>query len=279
MIKFTKMQGTGNDYLIIDARKIKTANFKKLSSRMSDRHFGVGSDGLLILLNSRTADFRMRIFNPDGSEAEMCGNGIRCFAKYLYDNKITRKTVLNIETASGIKKLDMRVKKGKVENITVTMGAPILQRELIPMIGSAGMVINEPLQLADGSRFEITSVSMGNPHVIIFVEEIEKFPIDKYGPLVENHNLFPNRTNVEFVKVVNRAEVVQRTWERGTGETFSCGTGASAVTAACVLNRLTDRSMTIHVRGGDLKTEWREDDGIIYLTGPAMEVFRGEWPG
>ena len=279
MIKFTKMQGTGNDYLIIDARKIKALNFRKLAVRMSDRHYGVGSDGILILLDSRSADFRMRIFNPDGSEAEMCGNGIRSFAKYLYDNKITRKTGLEIETAAGIKKLDLYIKKGRVDNVTVMMGAPILQRELIPMIGTAGMVINEALQLADGSRFEITSVSMGNPHVIIFVEEIEKFPIDKYGPLVENHNLFPNRTNVEFVKVINRKEVAQRTWERGTGETLSCGTGASAVTAACILNRLTDRKMTIHLTGGDLKTEWREDDGMIYLTGPAMEVFRGEWPG
>jgi diaminopimelate epimerase len=277
MLKFTKMQGTGNDYIIIDGRKNKIGNYKKIARGMCDRHFGVGSDGVLILLDSNIADSRMRIFNPDGSEAEMCGNGIRCFAKYLYEHEIIREKQISIETAAGIKKMDLIIKKGAVESIVVNMGEPILQRERIPMIGKPGMVIDEILQLADGSRFTITSVSMGNPHVVIFVEEIEKFPIDKYGLLVENHTLFPKRTNVEFVKVISKNEVIQRTWERGTGETLSCGTGASAVTAACILNKLTGRKILIRLKGGDLKTEWREEDNNIYLSGPAVEVFRGEW--
>lgn len=279
MIKFTKMHGTGNDYVVIDGRKLKIASYANLARTMSDRHYGIGSDGILVLLESQTADFRMRMFNPDGSEAEMCGNGIRCFARYLYDNRISDKKELLIETAAGTKSLELTFKNKHVTSITVTMGEPILRRDRIPMIGSQGMVVGESLQMEDGSRFTITAVSMGNPHAVIFVEEIDKFPIDKYGPLIEHHSLFPNRTNVEFVKVLNRNEVVQRTWERGTGETLSCGTGASAVTAACVLNRLTERKILIHLRGGDLRTEWREDNNTIYLSGPAVEVFNGEWPG
>ncbi|HOD13543.1 MAG TPA: diaminopimelate epimerase [Spirochaetota bacterium] len=277
-MKFTKMQGTGNDYLIIDSRKRSVPNLKKLAVSISNRHYGVGSDGILILLNSKTADYRMRIFNPDGSEAEMCGNGIRSFAKYLYDNRIINKKQVDIETAAGIKKLVLNVTNKKVRSVVVNMGAPILQRERIPMIGKPGMVINEALRLDDGTTFDITSLSMGNPHLVVFVEDIDRFPVEKYGPLLENHPLFPNRTNVEFVMVISRKEVSQRTWERGTGETLSCGTGASAVTAACILNKITDRKILIHLRGGDLKTEWREDDNNIYLTGPAVEVFRGEWP-
>jgi len=273
------MHGTGNDYVVIDGRKQKIAGFSRLARAMSDRHYGIGSDGILVLLDSKSGDFRMRMFNPDGSEAEMCGNGIRCFAKYLYDKRITSKKRLAIETAAGVKDLTLLVKNRTVSSVVVNMGEPILRRDRIPMIGGQGMVVGETLQMDDGSRFTITAVSMGNPHVVIFVEEIERFPVEKYGPIVENHDLFPNRTNVEFVKVLNRKEVVQRTWERGTGETLSCGTGASAVTAACILNRLTERKIQIHLRGGDLKTEWREDDNTIYLSGPAVEVFTGEWPG
>jgi diaminopimelate epimerase len=278
MIKFTKMQGTGNDFLILDGRENKISNFKKLAGTMCDRHFGVGADGVLVLLDSDEADSRMRIFNADGSEAEMSGNGIRCFAKYLYDNGILKKKQAAIETAAGIKRLDLVMKNERVESVVVNMGEPILQRERIPMIGKPGMVINETLQLDDGSRFNITSLSMGNPHVVIFVEEIDKFPIDKYGLLVENHNLFPKRTNVEFVKVIDQHEVIQRTWERGTGETLSCGTGASAVTVACILNNITGRKILIRLKGGELKAEWKEDDNSVYLTGPAVEVFSGEWP-
>ncbi|MBN2158865.1 MAG: diaminopimelate epimerase [Spirochaetes bacterium] len=278
-MKFTKMQGTGNDYIVIDGRKKKLPGAKKLTSAMCDRHYGVGSDGILLLLPSKTADFRMRVFNPDGSEAEMCGNGIRCFVKYIYDNRLTGAKKLSVETPAGIKKLELIVRNNKVDSVIVNMGEPILRRDKIPMIGDPGMAINESLHLPDGSRFQITAVSMGNPHVVIYVEELDKFPIEKYGPLIENNPLFPNRTNVEFVKVINRNEVAQRTWERGTGETLSCGTGASAVTAACVLNKMTERKILIHLRGGDLKTEWREQDNTIYLAGRAVEVFRGEWLG
>lgn len=277
MIRFTKMQGTGNDYLIIDGRKDRLPDLPKLSRAICDRHYGVGADGILILLDSDAADFRMRIFNPDGSEAEMCGNGIRSFAKYLYDRRVISSPEVSIETIAGVKTLKLIVKNKRVESVVVNMGEPILLRERIPMMGDPGMVIDETLPLDDGTRFKITAISMGNPHVVIFVEEIEKFPIDKYGPQIENHSFFPERTNVEFVKVLNEKEVVQRTWERGTGETLSCGTGASAVTAACILNRLTERKILVHVRGGDLRTEWREEDNCIYLSGPAVEVFRGEW--
>jgi diaminopimelate epimerase len=278
MIKFTKMQGTGNDYVLIDGRKRKIA-FKSIARVMCDRHYGIGSDGILVLLDSRTADYRMRIFNPDGSEAEMCGNGVRCFATYLYENRLIGKKKIDIETASGIKKVELSIKNKKVDSVIINMGEPILRRDRIPMIGSPGMVISESLQLDDGTRFNITALSMGNPHVVIFVEELEKFPVEKYGPLLENHTLFPNRTNVEFVKVINRKEIAQRTWERGTGETLSCGTGASAVTVACILNNLTERKITILLRGGKLKTQWREADNCVYLAGPAREVFSGEWPG
>ena len=273
------MQGTGNDYVVIDGRKQKIPGPKKLAIAMCDRHYGIGSDGILILLPSKSADFRMRMFNPDGSEAEMCGNGIRCFVTYLYDNKLISKKQTEIETGAGIKKLVLTVKNRKVESVTVNMGEPILRRDRIPMIGKPGLVIGETLHLDDGTRFDITSISVGNPHAVIFVEDLERFPIDKYGPLVENHALFPSRTNVEFVKVLGKNEVAQRTWERGAGETLACGTGAAAVTAACILNKMTNRKILIHLRGGDLKTEWREEDNNIYLTGEAAEVFRGEWPG
>ncbi len=277
MVSFTKMQGTGNDFIVIDGRENDISQLKKLASLMCDRHFGIGGDGLLVLLDSSNADYRMRIFNPDGSEAEMCGNGIRCFAKYLYDRRLVGAQEMVIETAAGLKKLALVVKNKKVESVVVNMGEPILQRERIPMIGEPGMVINETLHLADGSRFNITSLSMGNPHVVTFVEEIEKFPVEKYGLLIENHNLFPKKTNVEFVKISGKNEVIQRTWERGTGETLSCGTGASAATVACILNKVSSRKLLIHLKGGDLKTEWREDDNCVYLSGPAEEVFRGEW--
>lgn len=276
-MKFSKMHGTGNDYIYINTLKSPVKNPEKLAITMSDRHYGIGSDGLILIEKSDIADFKMRIINPDGSEAEMCGNGIRCFAKYVYDHKHTSKKELNIETLAGIKHLKLTVKNNSVESVMVNMGAPILQRERIPMIGKAGMVIDETLQLDDGTKFSITSLSMGNPHAVIFVEDIENFPLSKYGPMIENHSLFPNRTNVEIVKIINEDEISQRTWERGAGETLSCGTGASAVTAACILNKRTNRKVLIHLKGGDLVIEWNEDDNHIYMTGPAKEVFNGEW--
>lgn len=278
MIKFTKMHGTGNDYIYIDDRKEIIKNPSKLAIDMSNRNFGVGSDGLILILKSTEADFKMRMFNSDGSEAEMCGNGIRCFAKYVYDHNLTKKKELSIETGGRIKELKLKLKNNLVDSVTVNMGEPILQRERIPMLGEAGMVINESIHLPDGITFTITSVSMGNPHAVIFVEDVENFPVSKYGPMIENSDLFPQKTNVEFVQIINQHEVIQRTWERGSGETLSCGTGASAVTVAGVLTKETERKITVNLRGGELKTEWDDKDNCIYMTGPAVEVFKGEWP-
>lgn len=277
MIKFTKMHGTGNDYVIINTLKSKIKNINNTAQQMCNRNFGIGADGLLLIENSDKADFKMKMINPDGSEAEMCGNGIRCFSKYIYDHKLTSQKTVTIETLAGVKTLELNIKNNKVDTVIVDMGEPILQRDRIPMIGDPGMVIDETLHLDDGAKFKITAVSMGNPHAVIFVEDIDNFPIDKYGPLIENHDLFPNRTNVEFIKILNNNEVSQRTWERGAGETLSCGTGASAVTVACILNKKTDRKITVHLRGGDLQIEWNEENNKIYMTGPAVEVFNGEW--
>jgi diaminopimelate epimerase len=278
MINFTKMHGTGNDYIFIDARKKPVAKPENLSIKMSNRHMGVGSDGIILILNSKIADFKMRMFNSDGSEAEMCGNGIRCFGKFVYDRKFTTKKEITIETLAGIKYLKLIPKNGKINQAIVNMGSPILRRELIPMIGKQSLVINETIQLVDGSSFEITAVSMGNPHIVIFVEDVENFPVEKYGPLLEHHELFPQRTNVEFVQVLNSKEVIQRTWERGAGETLACGTGASAVTVAGSLTGQTEKEITVRVKGGILNTFWNEKDDSVYLTGPAVEVFTGTWP-
>ena len=276
-MKFTKMHGAGNDYIFIEDFKAGIKNPSKLAIEMSNRNFGIGSDGLILILKSKAADFKMRMFNSDGSESEMCGNGIRCFAKYVYDHKLTDKDNVAIETAGGIKYLELKTKNNLVHSVKVDMGEPIFLREKIPMIGNPGMVINENIHLPDGVTFTVTALSMGNPHAVIFVEDVENFPVSKYGPIIENLNLFPNRTNVGFVQVLNKKEIIQRTWERGSGETLACGTGASAATAAGVLTMQTERKITVHLKGGDLKTEWDEKNNHIYLTGPAVEVFRGEW--
>ncbi|MGQ9844522.1 MAG: diaminopimelate epimerase [Spirochaetota bacterium] len=274
---FTKLHGIGNDYIYINAIKHPVKNPKRLAIAMSDRHFGVGSDGLILILPSQKADFRMRMFNADGSEAEMCGNGIRAFAKYVYDHKLTKKTNLSVETLAGIKHLQCTLKNGKVNMVTVDMGQPILLRDKIPMLGNPGMVIEEEIYV-DGVKFPVTAVSMGNPHAVIYIEDAKNFPVEKYGPMIENHELFPKRTNVEFVEIVNENEVIQRTWERGSGETLACGTGASAVTVAGVLTKKTGRKLKVHLSGGDLIIEWNEKDNHVYLTGPADEVFEGVWP-
>jgi diaminopimelate epimerase len=276
MIKFTKMHGIGNDYLYIDARRKKIKNLSELARKMSHRNFGVGSDGIILILNSKSADFKMRIFNADGSEAEMCGNGIRCFAKYVYDHGLIKRKEIAIETLAGVKHVEIFTKHDKVSKVRVDMGEPILLRDRIPMIGDPGMVIDEELQL-DGIKFNVTAVSMGNPHAIIYVEDVKNFPVQKYGPMIENHPSFPKRTNVEFVQVIGEKEVVQRTWERGSGETLACGTGASAVTVAGILTKRTARSITIHLLGGDLEIEWNEKDNHVYMIGPAVEVFEGVW--
>lgn len=277
MIHFTKLHGIGNDYIYINAMEYPVADPPPLSVAMSDRHFGIGADGIILILPSDNADFRMRMFNADGSESEMCGNGIRCFAKYVYDKALTRKKEISVETGAGIKYLTLFTENSQVVRVRVDMGEPQLERELIPMKGAAGRVLEEPMTLKDGTVLNITAVSMGNPHAVIFVDDAKNFPVHVYGPEIENSPLFPRRTNVEFVTVINRQEVIQRTWERGSGETLACGTGASAVCTAGFLTGKTERSIISHLTGGDLELELDEKTGHIFMTGPAVEVFSGVW--
>ena len=276
LMKFTKMHGIGNDYVYVNAFKEKLENPAKVAKKISDRHFGVGSDGLVLILPSEKADFKMRMFNADGSEAEMCGNGIRCLAKYVYENGMTSRDVISVETLAGTKTLKLFIENGKVQKVRVNMGEPELERSRIPMKGPNGKVVAEPIEVK-GSRYLITCVSMGNPHTVIYVEDLERFPVTRLGPIIETLPLFPKRTNVEFVQVPSSGEASIRTWERGTGETLACGSGACAVCVAGVLNKKTERKMTAHLRGGDLELEWRESDGCVYMTGPAVAVFSGEW--
>lgn len=276
-IAFTKMHGISNDYIYIDATKKQLKDPSALAIKMCNRHTGIGSDGLIIISNSKTDDFKMNMFNSDGSESEMCGNGIRCFAKYVYDHKLTQKTELSIETLAGSREITLEIKNKEVILVTVDMGEPILERSLIPMIGDAGQVVNEVIELDDNVKFDITVVSMGNPHTIIFVEDTKNFPVEKYGSVIENHPLFPNRTNVEFVQIINEKEAIQRTWERGAGETMACGTGASAVTVASFLTKRTGRKLKIHLLGGDLLLNWDKKTNHVFMTGPAVEVFSGTW--
>ncbi len=275
-MKFTKMHGAGNDYVYVNCFEEQVVNPAEVAIKVSNRNFGIGSDGLILIMPSDKADVRMRMFNADGSEAEMCGNGIRCVAKYAYDHGIVSKKEITAETGAGILTLQLFTNShDKVEKVRVNMGEPRLIRAEIPMTGDgASRVVDEPLNILH-STFRITCVSMGNPHCVIFVDDVEKFPVEKYGPLIENHEMFPRRTNVEFVQVISGNEVRQRTWERGAGETLACGTGASAVTVACVLNGLTGRAIVNHLSGGDLEMEW-PDGGPVFMTGPAMEVFTGE---
>jgi len=275
-MKFTKMQGAGNDYVYVNCFEETVADPQKLAIRLSNRNFGIGSDGLILIMPSTTADLRMRMFNSDGSESEMCGNGIRCVAKYAYDHGIVTKTEVVAETGAGLLTRQLVPgSDGTIAKVRVNMGPPRLTRAEIPMTGDPLLqVIDEPLTILDRT-FRITCASMGNPHCVIFVEDVENFPVATYGPLIENHELFPRRTNVEFVQIISRSEVRQRTWERGAGETLACGTGSSAVTAACVLNGLTEKRILNHLSGGDLEMEWATD-GCIYMTGPAVEVFSGE---
>jgi diaminopimelate epimerase len=275
-MKFTKMQGAGNDYVYVNCFEEKLEDPAAVAVKVSNRNFGIGSDGLILIMPSETADVKMRMFNSDGSESEMCGNGIRCVAKYAYDHGIVAKKQISAETGAGILTLQLSTgADGKVEKVRVNMGPPRLTRGEIPMQGAPeAQVVDEPLNILH-STFKITCASMGNPHCVIFVDDVESFQVEKYGPLIENHEMFPRRTNVEFVQIISRTEVRQRTWERGAGETLACGTGSSAVTAACVLNGLTEKKILNHLSGGDLEMEWG-DDGNIYMTGPAVEVFSGE---
>ena len=275
MIKFTKMQGLGNDYVYIDAINQKIEDESSLAKFVSNRHFGIGSDGLILICKSDVADFKMRMFNSDGSEAEMCGNGIRCVAKFVYDKKLTNKTTLTIETLAGIKQLKLNTKEEKVETVRVDMGEPIFEPEKIPVNSKESPVKNLKLK-AEDKEFKFTCVSMGNPHAITFVENVEKFDVEKYGKKLEIDPAFPKKTNVEFIQIVDKNHVKMRVWERGAGETLACGTGASASVIACVLNNLTKRKATVELLGGNLEIEWNEEDNHVYMTGPAVTVFEGE---
>jgi len=278
-MRFTKMHGLGNDYVYVDAFVERVDDRPAVARFVSDRRFGIGADGLILICPSKTADFRMEMYNADGSRGEMCGNGIRCCAKYVHDRRGFRKPRLTAETDAGVKELDLVIEGGKVTAVRVNMGAPILERSKIPMLGPSGSendrVVAEQLHVQD-RVFPVTAVSMGNPHCVLFVEDPERFPVETVGRVIENLPMFPNRTNVEFVKVVSRTEVVQRTWERGSGETFACGTGACGVMVAGRLNGLLDAKATIHLKGGDLLVEWEGEGAPVYKTGPAVEVFRGE---
>lgn len=275
MIKFTKMHGLGNDYVYIDAINQNIENESEMAKFVSDRHFGIGSDGLILICKSDIADFKMRMFNSNGSEAEMCGNGIRCVGKFVYDKGFTNKTEVRIETLAGIKTLILNIKDGKVDTVRVDMGEPILNPEEIPVISNENPVKNLVLT-ADKKEFRFTCVSMGNPHAITIVNNIEKFEVEKYGKILEIDKAFPKKSNIEFIEIIDRKNIKMRVWERGTGETLACGTGACATAVACIINELTERKVKIELLGGNLEIEWNNKDNHVYMTGPATTVFEGE---
>ena len=276
-MRFTKMQGAGNDYVYVDCFDEQIDDPAALAREISDRHFGVGGDGLILIMPSDTADVRMRMFNSDGSEGEMCGNGIRCVGKYAWDHGRSEANPLGVETMSGIKTIDLVVGPGgKAVGATVDMGEPILDAPKIPVNIRLKRIVDVPIRTSK-LAFTMTCVSMGNPHAVIFVDDAAGVLLEECGRDIETNALFPERINVHFVQVHSGGEVTVRTWERGTGHTLACGTGASAVCVAGVLARKTDRKITAHLDGGDLELEWRQADGRVYMTGPAVEVFTGEW--
>lgn len=282
LMKFTKMQGCGNDYIYVNGfeEKISTDAKPELVRKLSDRHFGIGGDGVIFINPSDIADFEMEMYNADGSRSQMCGNGIRCVAKYVYDNKMTSSTSISIESAGKIKYIEMTTENDKVSKVRVNMGEPILKSTDIPVISDNEQVIDEEIEV-NGSKYRMTCVSMGNPHAIVFVDDdtnlmdLKEFQIEKIGPYFENHKRFPERTNTEFVKIIDRNHVEMRVWERGTGETLACGTGCCATTVACIMNGLTDNSVTVKLLGGELLCEWDRENNLVYMTGPAVSVFEG----
>ncbi|MBR1623390.1 MAG: diaminopimelate epimerase [Pseudobutyrivibrio sp.] len=274
-MKFTKMHGCGNDYVYVNLFEEKLEDPAKVSIKVSDRHFGIGSDGLITIGPSDKADFRMRIYNADGSEAEMCGNGIRCVAKYVYDHKHTDKTEITVETGAGVLTLVLYPENGKVQQVRVDMGQPILEPAQIPVAYDGDSVINQPIEVG-GKTWHMTCVSMGNPHAVVFVEDTASFELEKYGPLFENHERFPKRTNTEFVQIISRTEANMRVWERGSAETWARGTGTCASVMAAILNGKTEDKVLLHLRGGDLTIEYDRNSNHVFMTGPATEVFSGE---
>lgn len=276
MLQFTKMHGLGNDYVYMDAINQKIENRSELAKFVSDRHFGIGSDGLILICPSEKADFKMQMFNQDGSEAEMCGNGIRCVGKFVYDKGLTKKETITVETLAGIKTLVMTAKNGKIETARVDMGEPILEPEKIPVISNENPVKNLKLEV-ENKDFTFTCVSMGNPHAVTFIkEDVNKFDICKYGAKLEVNKAFPKKANIEFLNVIDDKTLNMRVWERGAGETLACGTGACAVTVSAILNGYTKRAITVHLLGGDLKIEWNKNNNHVYMTGPATTVFEGK---
>ncbi len=294
-MKFTKMQGLGNDYVYVDCTKEELAAPADIARAVSDRHFGIGSDGLILIKPSKVADFYMEMYNADGTRSAMCGNGIRCVGKYVHDFGLTDKLDVSIETAAGIKYLNLRVLGGQVTEVRVNMGAPVFEPKLVPTTleptrriapngasdvdekTAVSVVLDAPLEV-DGNTYRVSCVSMGNPHVITYVDDEKAVDIEKIGPSFEHHKVFPERTNTEFIRVADRKNIYMRVWERGTGETLACGTGACASAVATMLNGLCDRKVTVHLLGGDLFIEWDEKESVVYMTGPAVTVFTGDYP-
>lgn len=274
-MKFTKMHGLGNDFILVDGfQETFAPDLSQTTLKLCDRHFGIGADGVIVVLPSEKADFRMRIINADGSEVEMCGNGIRCFAKYVYEEGLIKRDVFTVETLAGLITPHLVLQGDKVIGVRVDMGEPSLERGAVPMLGTAGQALHEPLKVLDAT-FYITALSMGNPHCVIFVDDVGQIDLEKYGPALETHPLFPGKTNVHFLEVLNRAEIKMRVWERGVGPTLACGTGACASLVAAVLNQKTERQAKIHLPGGTLEIEWAENNHV-YMTGPAQKVFTGK---
>lgn len=275
-MKFTKMQGCGNDYIYVDGSRERIPQEEKaaLVRRLSDRHFGIGGDGVIFINPSDEADFEMEMYNADGSRSEMCGNGIRCVGKYVYDKGLTDKTDITVVSAGSVKYLTLFIKEGTVERVKVNMGAPELTAALVPVVSENERVVDEPIQVR-GRDYKMTCVSMGNPHAVVFMDGVKDLDIERIGPYFENHERFPKRTNTEFVEVIDRRHVFMRVWERGTGETLACGTGACATVVACILNGLTEETVTVTLLGGELTITWDREADLVYMTGPAVTVFEG----
>ena len=275
-MKFTKMQGAGNDYVYINGFTEHVEDKVTFVKQISDRHFGVGSDGAIFINPSETADFEMEMYNADGSRSEMCGNGIRCVGKYVYDHGLTDKKDITVESFGRVKYLTLFPgRDGRIESVRVNMGAPVLKGSEIPVRIDKDTVIGEPITV-NGTEYRMTCVSMGNPHAVVFIDDTDNLDIESVGPVFENHELFPNRTNTEFVQVIDKSHVKMRVWERGTGETLACGTGCCATTVACILNGLTGDEVTVKVLGGEIIVKWDRENNLIYMTGPAVTTFEGE---
>ena len=274
-MKFTKMHGAGNDYVYVDCTKKELKNPEEIARRVSDRHTGLGSDGLILIKSSQEADFEMAMYNADGTYGKMCGNGIRCVAKFVYDKGLTDKTEISVVSAGAVKHLKLYVADGQVERVRVNMGTPILEPEKIPVLGGTKAMVGEPIDV-DGQTYAMTCISMGNPHAVIFLDSVKDLDLTKLGPKFEKHERFPDRVNTEFVRVMDRKNLEMRVWERGSGETLACGTGACATAVAAILNGYTGREVTVHLLGGDLKIYWDPADRSVYMTGPAATVFEGE---